>query len=351
MYEQGNNAFTGTNQIGAEYAEREALIFAGLWRLALNSTIPTVFRTDSSTSADQATGRAGFNIPHDTIKMLRGIYQALEAGMPKDCLQVAHVKGHAGDIWNELADYLAKSEATTGHHLKRQQIDLNVLGPALPYFWMFLTVTAGLPQFTQHGFNICPPNLPTRHVVASTTSQTAETFPDRDFQLSLASLNVGSLYLSPDGFSGKLSYLRQQMQSHAIHILGIQEARSSPGLSVVDGVLRIAGGSQNGHLGVELWVSLTQPITTSRSHKICIKRSDVQLLHHDARRLLVRIACRNLDCFVAVLHGPQSGRPLQERRHWWEETGTILQDYCKEFPTYLDGCQCEDRSYAATYCL
>jgi len=335
MYEQDNNAFTGTNQIGAEYAEREALIFAGLWRLALNSTIPTVFRTDSSTSADQATGRAGFNTPHATIYMLRGIYQALEAGMPKDCLHVEHVKGHAGDSWNELADYLAKSEAMAGHHLKRQQIDLKVLGPALPYFWMFLTVTDGLPQFTQHGFNICPPNLPTRNVDTSITSQTAETFPDRDFQLNLASLNVGSLYLSPDGFSGKLSFLRQQMQSHAIHILGIQEARSSPGLSVVDGVLRIAGGSQNGHLGVELWVSLTQPITTSRRQKICIKRSDVQLLHHDARRLLVRFACNNLDCFVAVLHGPQSGRPLQERRHWWEETGTILQDHCKEFPTYI----------------
>jgi hypothetical protein len=29
MYEDQNHAFTGTDQIGAEFAEREALIFAG----------------------------------------------------------------------------------------------------------------------------------------------------------------------------------------------------------------------------------------------------------------------------------------------------------------------------------
>ena len=335
MYEQDSTAFTGTNQIGAEYAEREAMIFAGLWRLALNSTVPTFFRTDSNTTADQATGRAGFSIPHATIDMLRGIYQALDAGMEKDDLVVAHVKGHAGDIWNELADNLAKSEAMKGHHLRRQQIDLHAIGPVLPYLWMILDTKAGLPQFTQHGFNICPPSLPRRQADVAPTNKVEMHPHDRTFQLCLASLNVGSLYLSPDGFSGKLSYLRQQMQSHAIHLIGIQEARSSPGLSTVDGVLRIAGGSQNGQLGVELWVSLTQPITTGTRDKRCIKRSDVQLVHHDPRRILARIVCCNMNCFVAVLHGPQSGRPLQERRLWWEETGNILHCFCDGHPLYI----------------
>ena len=42
-----NKAFVGTDQIGAEYAEREALFFASLWRLSINLNTPTVFRSDS----------------------------------------------------------------------------------------------------------------------------------------------------------------------------------------------------------------------------------------------------------------------------------------------------------------
>ena len=138
MYEPDNRAFTGIDQIGSEYAEREALIFAGLWRLVLNTTIPTVFRTDSSTTADQAMGKAGFQTIHPTIGLLRGIFQAFAAGMATTDLEVSHVHGHAGDIWNEFVDAAAKIEATQGHHLNRYNIDLSLLKPVLPHLWLLL---------------------------------------------------------------------------------------------------------------------------------------------------------------------------------------------------------------------
>ncbi|CAL1126422.1 unnamed protein product, partial [Cladocopium goreaui] len=241
MYEHQNRAFTGTDQIGAEFAEREALIFAGLWRLALNSTIPTIFRTDSSTTADQSMGRAGFAATHPTIALLRGIFQALTAGMRYSELEVSHVKGHAGDVWNELADFLAKSEAANGHRLHRQSINLLELQSIMPYLWMFLDSNSGLPSLTRHGFDVSPPNLP-----AADKSETVQQDPQglsqcQDVNLSVASLNVGSLFLSPDGFSGKLTYLRQQMNAHAIHIMGIQEARSPPGVSTADDSTTFSG--------------------------------------------------------------------------------------------------------------
>lgn len=160
MYEADNHAFTGTDQIGAEYAEREALIFAGLWRLAVNSTIPTTFRTDSSTTANQAMGRSGHAVSHPTLELLRGIFQALTAGLSEPDLEVEHVRGHAGDVWNELVDFLAKTEASEGHRLQRQPLNLQLLRPAIPYFWMILDSDAGLPRFTLNGFDACPPNLP-----------------------------------------------------------------------------------------------------------------------------------------------------------------------------------------------
>ena len=55
---------------------------------------------------------------------------------------------------------LPKIEAAKGHHLARQNIDLRLFGPVLPYFWMLLDRTSGMPRFTTHGFDVCPPDLP-----------------------------------------------------------------------------------------------------------------------------------------------------------------------------------------------
>eukprot|EP00435_Cladocopium_sp_Y103_P032292 s1431_g8.t1 len=336
MYEMDNRAFTGTDQIGAEFAEREALLFAGLWRLALNSTIPTIFRTDSSTTADQAAGRAGFANLHPTHELLRGTFQALQAGMSPDTMIVDHVRGHAGDVWNEFVDFLAKTEASVGHHLKRQDIDLAVLRPCIPYMWMLIARDAGLPLLTAHGFAAVPPQLPpvAPSVDASVTPSMSSSRVGQ-FTLSLASLNVCSLSVGPDGFGGKLSYLRNQMLAHGLNILGVQEARSPPGLSMVDQVLRISGGSDSGKFGVELWISLRQPYVYIAGKAFYFARSDFQLLHHDPRRLLVRMACAHLDGFLMVLHAPQSGRPQQERETWWRDTTDLAQKYCQSFPLFV----------------
>eukprot|EP00435_Cladocopium_sp_Y103_P041926 s1460_g11.t1 len=329
MYEVDNRAFTGTDQIGAEYAEREALLFAGLWRLALNSTIPTIFRTDSSTTADQAAGRAGFTQLHPTHELLRGTFQALQAGMRPAELLIEHVRGHAGDVWNEFVDFLAKAEASGGHHLQRQNIDLTSLRPCR----MLIARDAGLPPLTSHGFAAVPPQLPLLDTPA--LSQAETTLRIGHFVLSLASFNVGSLSVGPDGFSGKLSYLRQQMLAHGINILGVQEARSPPGLSVVDQVLRISGGSDNGKFGVELWISLKQPYAHIAGKAIFFARSNFQLLHHDSRRLLVRVSSVHFDGFLLVLHAPQSGRPYNEREQWWAITNDIATKFCSGLPLFV----------------
>ena len=343
MYENDNRAFTGTDQIGAEYAEREAFIFAGLWRLALNTTIPTVFRTDSSTTAKQATGEAGFQLKHPTLEILRGVFQAMSSGLPEAALEVSHVKGHTGDIWNEFVDTVAKSEAAKGHHLQRQNLNLPVLKDIIPHLWLLTDPGIDLPKFDGVGIGVDKPILPPVHLASSPAEDTVCITPDQNFSLSLATLNVGSLFLSPEGFSGKLSYLRQQMKGHGLHILGIQEARSPEGCSTAEDVIRISGGADKGNLGVEVWISMTQPICQAGGKSTCIRRSDVQLLHHDPRRILLRLDHEDLRCFIVALHGPQSGRPLHERSQW-----LVCHHGSCDNPLYwttclcIDGCKCQE---------
>ena len=324
IYENDCNAYTGTDQIGAEFSEREALLFAGLWRLSLNSNIPTIFRTDSTTTADQA-----------SHELLRGTFQALQSSLEPDALDYSHVRGHAGDIWNELVDFLAKSEAAKSHNLHRQKLDLLKLKHAIPYFWMLFDQHAGLPNFTPHGFDVHPPNIPDLLPLLPHPKEQTATLQEIQVHLSLATLNVGSLFVGPDGFGGKLSFLRGQVKSHALNIVGIQEARSPAGMSAAEDVLRLAGGADKGKFGVELWISLVQPYGYQGNIPLHFKKSHFQVLHSDPRRLFVRLLNSHFDCFLIVLHAPQSGQPLPDRRQWWKETTELHDTICQHIQSYV----------------
>lgn len=334
-YEEQLTHFLGTTQIGSEHSEREALFWAALWRMSVNLTIPTVFRSDSVTTAEQSVGAAGCHDDHPTFNHLRSIFQALQAALPPDCLEVQHVRGHAGDPWNELVDHLAKTEATIGHKLRRQTIDLSKWKPVLPFLWMIFERHAGLPQFRGDCFDVKPPCLPPESPVGLPTTGKGSKIIRHHMALSLASCNVGSLFVGPDGYGGKLAYLRTQMKSLRINMLGIQEARSPSGMTVTDEVVRLASGCEHGQHGVELWVNTIQPIAHNGSKPCFIKKTNLQVVHSDPRRLVVRLAHPCLDCHACVFHAPQSGRPLQERRQWWEETGSILRLYAGEHSMYV----------------
>ena len=334
-YENDLSHFLGTDQIGSEYAEREALFWAGVWRLSININVPTVFLSDSVTTTEQALGLAGCSDQHPTFHHLRGVFQALQATMPAECLDVRHVRGHTGDPWNELADYLAKSEAAKGHQLKRQAVDLREFLPMLPYIWMVFDGAAGLPAFTGEGFDIGPPTLPPTQPDQVGESQQKHERQSCRISISLATLNVGSLFTGPEGYEGKLTYIREQMQSLHLNFLGLQEARSPAGMTQVDQVIRLSSGAHKGQHGVELWINTNQPIGKHNGRDEKLQARHVQVTHSDPRRLVVRLAHSSLDGLFVVLHAPQSGRPLQERQAWWNETQTIIHHYQGQLPLYV----------------
>ena len=90
-YEEQLTHFLGTTQVGSEHAEREALFWAAIWRLSRNTTVPTIFRSDSVTTAEQAMWRAGCNDDNPTFGALRSVFQALQAVLPPDCVDAQHV--------------------------------------------------------------------------------------------------------------------------------------------------------------------------------------------------------------------------------------------------------------------
>eukprot|EP00438_Fugacium_kawagutii_P009478 Skav204851 [mRNA] locus=scaffold1883:140851:146081:+ [translate_table: standard] len=168
IYTPDHCAHIGSDRIGAELAEKEALTWAALWRLSQNDRTPTVFCVDSTSTAFQADGTFGTSDAGPCYQLMRGIFHALEEILPADALRVHHVRSHTGNPWNEMVDVLAKEEAKIGFRLPRQSLDMKKWRPVIPHLWMIFAQHKGLPTFTTGGFDVGPPDLPT---LASTESR------------------------------------------------------------------------------------------------------------------------------------------------------------------------------------
>lgn len=110
---------------------------------ALNSTIPTCFRSDLLTCLGQAQGGLGCHSNDELFGFLRGAFQALESFLPGDLL-LDHVAGHTGEGWNEMCDWLAKQERHQSFLHPRPCLNLMLWKKLMPHLWMLLSTGDGL---------------------------------------------------------------------------------------------------------------------------------------------------------------------------------------------------------------
>ena len=313
----------GAQHVGSAIAEREALTWAFIWRLGLNSCLPTVFRSDSLLTIGQAEGSIGPAVCDQSFQALRGCYQILKAALGDD-VELDHVFGHLAEPWNELTDALAKQEAKSSFFLPRPKIDIPKLLPKIPFLWMIFDRYHGLPSFTGTGFDIRAPALPPKMPPARQDMPLMKSIKPVRYKISIATANVQSLGAADQGFAGKLDYLREQFVSLHLNLLGIQESRASEGVSVKQGVLRLCSGSLQGKWGVELWINLQQPFAHIQKTALFFRKQDFHVAHRDPRRLLVRIQNDHFQSWCLVAHAPQSGIAFGDRQIWWDETKEIL---------------------------
>lgn len=125
-WDPDGTAFTGISRIGSDMAERDGLIGAAMWRLSCNHAIPTIVCTDSALGAGQASGETGTAHPDPSFCLMRALCQALDLALPNGDFIVHHVRAHAGELFNEVVDIVAKQEASRSFNLPRQRLDLRV---------------------------------------------------------------------------------------------------------------------------------------------------------------------------------------------------------------------------------
>ena len=325
IYDDLSPHHVGARTLCSASAEREALFWAGLWRLSHDSNIPTYFCFDSTTAGLFASGLCGAPEVTKQHLLLRGLFQCLESALGHDGLAFVHIYGHQGHLWNEFVDIAAKFVGRNPVFTPRQALDLQTWQHRIPYLWMIFDRKSGLPSLHREGFNITPPELP------AVTATDLETTTPQDVtstmvKISAATLNVRTLLTGGQRDSGKTSYLMEQFKGMNFNLIGIQEARTNEGMSKTDGFLRYRSGGCRGNYGVELWVSLSQPVGYGE-HAIKITANDVTICHKDPRRLLARIEKSGIDLLVLVIHAPHSGHGIEEVEQWWIETADILNSF------------------------
>ena len=332
-YDSQGSCFTHATRIGAEVAEREALIWAGLWRLTQDTTMPTIFCCDSLTCGNQAFGYMGVGSADDSYRLMRGIFQSLEHGLPDGHLRLHHVRSHAGDPYNEFVDWAAKQEAIKSFNHKQMPINMQKWTRFLPTFWLVFSKHCGLPVWQDGQLCTPSPSLPPTRLPPQASTKTKDNSLIQ-CTMSLASANVLSLSRNPEGHRGKLHYLFEQMKQFGLNIMGLQECRSDEGHATSNNILRYMSGHQRGHEGVEIWINLDQPIAVTETGQPCfLTAQHCQVVAKDSRRLLLRIKSPFFDGWIFAAHAPHSGKPRDEREDWWNQTTDLLlahgaQDSC-----------------------
>eukprot|EP00435_Cladocopium_sp_Y103_P066312 s917_g28.t1 len=336
-YSSSSPFYLGSSRTSSLTAEREGLTWAFLWRLGINCRTPTLFRSDSLLSCQQAIGSMGTAEIDDTFLCLRGAYQILETALPHGHVEVEHIHGHSNEPFNDFTDFAAKQESSSSYYLPRFKINMELWRKRLPHLWMLFGNDIGCPYFHGDGFAIAPPALPASRTSTSTCDFTSSIANVKPVQLtiSLCTANVLSMCSAPDGFAGKLGYLVEQFQAHALLFGGIQEARTPQGSCRCHNIHRFCSGAHKGGGGVELWLNLKQPYGYIEKKPLFLKPQHLQILEATPRTLIGRLSAPYLDAFLVAAHAPHSGKPEAERHAWWATFAAQLHEHCGTAPLYV----------------
>ena len=214
----------GSDRVGADLAEKDALFWSALWKLSINSSIPTCFRSDSTVLSHKdmyclirtssriwaVTARLAYPLAcvaffkHWSLSWTTTVYsmimlQVMQGNLGMNCVTALHNKK-------------GLKERAKSFHFLRPILDFRKWKTVMPHIWMLLSQHDGLPQRHGRSLHVPPPNLPTAKCPDLT--QPSDKFHSSQVKLTLSfcTANVNSLHRAPDGHEGKVQYLGQQMR-------------------------------------------------------------------------------------------------------------------------------------------
>ena len=282
-----------------------------------------------------------------TAARLRALQHALQEHLLPGVLSHAHVRAHSDDPINEMVDKMAKraNKFDWPHPFEFPNPEfLELIAPhVFDMLWLYMKKKDidTLPKYldgeikwsTTYNYepdDTCIDEIAKNLNPFKKSQQQMQAKLSYDF--TLATYNALSLgdqvpkQMTVTSETGRTSLLR--LQAHHLHILilGIQEARSKPGITSSSTHFRFASGAtEAGTHGIEIGFSKILPLAEQADgKKIHFQERffHVQRAEHD--RLVVKYESTDAKLVVAALHAPHNGRSLQQRLEWWQTVKSQL---------------------------
>eukprot|EP00438_Fugacium_kawagutii_P034775 Skav236239 [mRNA] locus=scaffold829:211005:216797:+ [translate_table: standard] len=312
----------GASELTSTQAERSALIWALWWRTFVDIDIPTSFCVDATSAIDTATGASLDADTSESALLLRSSYLALELNMPENDIALHHCRGHQGVFWNEVADTIATQFNADTSPPHAPGFDVRRWQAIVPHAWYILRPQPDMPQLQGSFLDISPPALPSLSAdidLDARRSEQASHDEPLTVEIGIATANVQTLYQGHGGGPGKIDFLQAQFHHAGLHMIGIQEARGSQGMWTNAQFIRIAAPSQEGELGVELWINVALPYAHSGTTAHYFAKQHFTVRVASPRLLVCRVEAPGIDTLAIVAHAPHAGIDQDVVAKFWEQ--------------------------------
>ena len=344
----------GADKHSAPNGELTAIFWALAWVLQGRGVAPCRIWSDCLVAVQQASGACGAKGPSALPAACRALYIAVESAGKLAWHSLQHVPGHSGNPYNELADTLAKHAdlrptvipASIGQLAQwaaqgdLQWLWLYISATRNPHLWPTLEYGSFVDRNSQdahrtHGLGSEVFFGPKR---AGVETESRPPLQSITFSPVIVSANVQTLETTEDdAFTGRVPYIREQLQYTGACIIGLQECRTSQSATYSSEThLRYtsAKDDKGGH-GVELWLSTQVPFAWQGEHPLHFAAGDVRLLHWDPRTIIARFVRGKLRFIIAVIHAPTAAD--QNRSRWWRDFRVSLWRHADKDPVLLLG--------------
>lgn len=309
---------------GSLHAEAVAFAFVLDWIVtSLADTMRSIYVYGDATAvglgADGAQNIAtGLDDLGVTVRYLFCLAQSL---LPS--LAYLHVKAHCGQIDNECVDSLARAIAkqSWSPHSGTPDLCRWFEVPLLPWAWLLIencrVPASSLPDLDDLVAGKSLPSVPQGPAgVFGTEPECTSIAKPIQTSLKLGTANVRSLKEKLKApFSDKAELICHQMIAQHFDLFAIQESRAyCDRVSSLCGVTRFIAAANGGHGGVELWINPEGPLSLAGcgplgAHHFCVRSSSSTWLVLDCDHPL-------LQCIIAVVYAPQSGRATADIDAW-----------------------------------
>eukprot|EP00438_Fugacium_kawagutii_P021808 Skav230858 [mRNA] locus=scaffold1335:27242:32707:+ [translate_table: standard] len=138
---------------------------------------------------------------------------------------------------------------------------------------------------------------------------------------------------------GRSATLQRQCSEVGIHILGLQETRTSGALTRHSASHYVfqSGASTEQHRGCELWIDRNHPYARGPQTEFCFEEKHFHIMAFSDRYLFVHVHAPHLKLRILVLHAPHAEATDCHHEEWWQHISQLIQQHAPSLPLVILG--------------